>query len=105
MTHQGEPGFLAAGLEAASIEDLETLAREESVSIDSLDGPGGGFMVKLTDPDGFHIEVIAQRARVSPIELTPRIPGNDAYGTPRLNALKRVGRGPSHVKRLGHRRR
>jgi catechol 2,3-dioxygenase-like lactoylglutathione lyase family enzyme len=102
VTHQGEPGFLAAGLEAASIKDLETLAREEDVSIDSLDGPGGGFVVKLTDPNGFHIEVIAGRTRVSSIELTPRIPGNDAYGTPRLNAVKRVARGPSHVKRLGH---
>ena len=36
VTHRGEPGFLAAGLEAASIKDRETLAREENVSIDSL---------------------------------------------------------------------
>ena len=102
VTHRGEPGFLAAGFEAASMKDLETLAHEENVSIDGLDGPGGGFLVKLTDPNGFHIEVIAGRTRVSSIELTPRIPGNDAYGTSRLNAVKRVARGPSHVKRLGH---
>ena len=102
VTHRGEPGFLAAGFEAASMKDLETLAHEENVSVDGLDGPGGGFLVKLTDPNGFHIEVIAGRTRVSSIELTPRIPGNDAYGTSRLNAVKRVARGPSHVKRLGH---
>lgn len=102
VTHRGEPGFLAAGLEAGSIKDLETLAREENVSIDSLDGPGRGFVVKLTDPNGFRIEVIAGRTPAPRIELSTRIPGNDAYGTPRLNAVKRVPRGPSHVKRLGH---
>src|SRR6516165_11973818 len=75
VTHRGEPGFLAAGFEAASMKDLETLAHEENVSVDGLDGPGGGFLVKLTDPNGFHIEVIAGRTRVSSIELTPRIPG------------------------------
>ncbi|MBV9499406.1 MAG: VOC family protein [Acidobacteriaceae bacterium] len=101
-THLGDPAFLAAGFEAESTKDLETLAREESVSVDSLDGPGGGFVVKLADPNGFHIEVIAGRRRVAPIEPTGRIPNNDAYGTPRLNAVKRLTRGPSHVKRLGH---
>jgi catechol 2,3-dioxygenase-like lactoylglutathione lyase family enzyme len=102
VTHRGEPRFLAAGFEAASMKDLEKLAREENGSIDALDGPGGGFVVKLTDPNGFHIEVIAGRTRVPRIELAAPLPGNDAYGTPRLNAVKRVAHGPSHVKRLGH---
>jgi len=102
VTRRGKPGFLAAGFEAASMKDLETLAREENVSIDSLDGPGGGFIMKLTDPNGFLIEVVAGRTRAEPIELAAPIPYNDAYSTPRLNALKRLTSGPSHVKRLGH---
>lgn len=102
VTHLGEPGFIAAGFQAASMEDLETLADEERVSIDWLDGPGGGSVVRLTDPSGFQIEVVAGRTPVSRIELAPPVPTNDAYATPRLNALKRVARGPSHVKRLGH---
>src|SRR5271166_1778565 len=56
VTHRGALGFLAAGFEAASTKDLEALAREEQVSIDRLDGPGGGSWVRLTDPNGFHIE-------------------------------------------------
>src|SRR5208282_1289009 len=36
------------------------------------------------------------------IEPPARAPLNDAYATPRLNALKRLAKGPSHVKRLGH---
>ena len=102
VTHRGAPGFLAAGFEAASMKDLETLAREEKVSIDRLDGPGGGSVVRFTDPNGFHIEVVAGRMRVPRIELSAPIPANDAYATPRLNASKRVARGPFHVKRLGH---
>ncbi len=51
----GTPGFLAAGFAAASLQDLEILAREEHVSIDWLDGPGGGSVVRLTDPNGFRL--------------------------------------------------
>ena len=43
VTHRGEPRFVAAGFEAASMQDLEALAREEKASLDHLDGPGGGY--------------------------------------------------------------
>jgi len=102
MTHQGESRFLAAGFEAASIRDLETLAQEEKATIDPLDGPGGGSVVRLTDPNGFRIEVVAGRTPVARIDAPAREPMNDAYATPRLNTLKRLTKGPSHVKRLGH---
>jgi catechol 2,3-dioxygenase-like lactoylglutathione lyase family enzyme len=102
VAHRGEPRFLSAGFEVASTTDLEVLAREEKASIASLDAPGGGSVVRLTDPDGFQIEVIAGRTPVDRIAAPVRTPTNDAYGTPRLDALKRLARGPSHVKRLGH---
>ena len=90
VTHKGEPRFVAAGFEAASIEELEALAREEKVSLDRLDGPGGGSLLKLTDPNGFQIEVVAARAPTARIEPPARDPLNDAYATPRLNARKRL---------------
>jgi catechol 2,3-dioxygenase-like lactoylglutathione lyase family enzyme len=102
VTHQGEPGFLAVAFEAASMKDLEALASAERASIEKLGGPGGGAMLRLTDPNGFHIEIVAGRAAVPRIEVAPPTPSNDAHGAPRLNALKRLNRGPSHVKRLGH---
>ena len=79
VTHRGAPGFLAAGFEAASMKNLEALAQEEKVSVDRLDGPGGGSLVRLTDPNGFHIEVVAGWTRVPRIELSAPIPANDAY--------------------------
>ncbi len=102
VSHRGEPGFLAIALEAASLNDLEVLAAAEHASIEPLDGPGGGSVVRLTDPNEFRVEVVAGRAPASHLELAPAILSNDAHETPRLNAPKRLKRGPSHVKRLGH---
>jgi catechol 2,3-dioxygenase-like lactoylglutathione lyase family enzyme len=102
VTHRGDPGFLSVAFEVVSMKDLETLAREEKVSIDRLDGPGGGSVVRLTDPNGFRIELVAERAPAARIGLAVPAPSNDAHGTPRVNAFKRVARGASHVKRLGH---
>ena len=64
--------------------------------------PAAALVLKLTDPNGFQIEVVAARAPAARIEPPARAPLNDAYATPRLNALKRLAKGPSHVKRLGH---
>ena len=102
VTHRGEPRFVAAGFEAASMKDLETLAREKKASLVPLDGPGGGSLLRLTDPNGFQIEVVAGREQAARVDAPAREPFNDAYATPRLNALKRLSKGPSHVKRLGH---
>ncbi len=48
------------------------------------------------------MEVVAARAPAARIEPPARDPLNDAYTTPRLNAPKRLAKGPAHVKRLGH---
>jgi catechol 2,3-dioxygenase-like lactoylglutathione lyase family enzyme len=102
VTHRGEPRFVAAGFEAASVKDLETLAQEENAPIVQLDGPGGGSVVRLSDPNGFEIEVVAGRTAVARSETPALAPINDAHARLRLNALKRLPKGPSHVKRLGH---
>jgi len=102
VIHQGEPRFVAVGFEAGSTQDLEVLASEEKIPIDRLDGPGGGSVVRLTDPNGFLIEVVAARTAATRLDPPSRAPFNDAYATPRLNALTRLRKGPSHVKRIGH---
>ena len=48
--HATEPGaatFLAVGLRAASIADLEILAAQEGVAVEPLEEPGGGMVVRL----------------------------------------------------------
>jgi catechol 2,3-dioxygenase-like lactoylglutathione lyase family enzyme len=102
VTHLGEPRFLAVGFEAASIRDLEVLAREEKAAIDPLDGPGGGSVVRLTDPNGFQIEVVAGRTAAARIDAPARLPLNSAHAAPRLNTVNRIAKGASHVERIGH---
>ena len=86
VTHRGEPRFLGAGFEAASMRDLETLAREEKATIEPLDGPAGGSVVRLTDPNGFRIEVVAGRA---PLRESTRLRGRPSTTRTRRRASTR----------------
>jgi catechol 2,3-dioxygenase-like lactoylglutathione lyase family enzyme len=105
VTELGDPKFVGIGFHAGSMDDLEELARVEGASpIEEIDEPGGGRRVRLTDPDGYQIEVIHGMERLPKIPLNrpPVNTGEDK--TRRRNALyyKGVERGPSHIKRFGH---
>jgi catechol 2,3-dioxygenase-like lactoylglutathione lyase family enzyme len=102
VTHKGDPGFVALAFRARSVADLETLARKTDAKIEALDGPGGGKVVRLKDPDGFTIETVAGRDAVAASAVPPAPLINDVRYQPRRNAPKRVGQGASHVKRFGH---
>lgn len=101
-TQRGEPGFVALGLRAASIDDLHRLAAAEGVAVNALAMPGGGSVVSLIDPDGFVIEVVAGQHN-DPASITPTdAVRNSAATRPRFRATVRVPKGPAHVIRLGH---
>lgn len=98
-----EAGFVGVAFEAASEADLAVLAeRDEFSAIEPLDGPGGGSVVRTTDPDGFQVEVVAGRDSVGSVELGRQVTHNDGNAQPRLNEATRLDAGPSQVKRLGH---
>ena len=102
VTEPGEPGFRALGFRAASITDLEVLAAAEGLPVEELNEPGGGKVVRLTDPDGFRIEVVAGQASqpaASPFADAPR---NTVNARTRLRELVRLDPGPAHVRRIGH---
>jgi catechol 2,3-dioxygenase-like lactoylglutathione lyase family enzyme len=102
VTHKGEPGFAGLAFKARSVDDLQRLAGENAASVEPLDGPGAGHRVRLIDPDGFSVEAVAGRTSATAHPLPPSAPTNDARTKHRHNALKRVGGGAAHVKRLGH---
>ena len=98
VTELGEPKYFGIAFHAASEEDLEKLSRVQGASkVESIDEPGGGKRVRLTDPDGFQVEVVHGMARLPKIAVhRPKINfGEDK--TQRRNALyyKGVERGPS----------
>lgn len=101
-TSVGEPGFRALGLRASSVGDLEKLARAENATVEPLTSPGGGFVVRLTDPDGYCVEVIAGQKPVAPLALPQESSSNIAERKSRLRTSVRLAAGPAHVVRLGH---
>lgn len=101
-TEAGEPGFAALGLRAASVADLETLAASEGVPVEDHAAPGGGKLVRLRDPDGFLVEVVAGQAMRSAGAPPPDPSRNTAAHRLRERAAVRLEQGPAHVLRLGH---
>jgi len=102
VTELGEPGFAGVAFRAESTAELERLAATESAAIEDVDLPGGGKVVRLVDPDGHCVEIVAGQAKAAPQGLpTPQL-WNLAGERRRLRATKRVASGPAHVVRLGH---
>lgn len=104
FVHVTEPGtaqFLGVGLRAASIADLETLGAHEGLRPEPLDEPGGGMVLRLVDPDGYRIEVVAGQA-CEPAAQVPESPFNSATAKPRQRESIRLTAAPAHVRRIGH---
>jgi hypothetical protein len=84
-------------------DDLATISKLPGASdIKTIDEPGGGKQVKLTEPNGYTIEVVHGIEAVQPIQIVRR-PTNS--GVAPLNQPGEVIRfvvGPSSVKRIGH---
>ncbi|HVN01915.1 MAG TPA: VOC family protein [Caulobacteraceae bacterium] len=103
VTELGEAGFAGVAFRAASVADLERLAAAEGAAVEGLDLPGGGKVVRLSDPDGHPVEIVAGQAQAPPLALPLSQPWNlAAAGRQRLRATKRMPAGPAHVVRLGH---
>lgn len=105
FVHVTEPGaarFLAVGLRAASVADLETLAAHEGVAVEDSAEPGGGRIVRLVDPDGHGVEIVAGQADVTPNRPFADPPRNTIATAPRLRAAVRLKPAPAHVHRIGH---
>ena len=101
-TEKGEAGFAALGLRAANGEDLQKLADAEGVAVEPFDMPGGGQVVRLTDPDGRLVEVVAEQERLAPLPVEARPRVNTGLSHPRQSETVRIAAGPATVMRLGH---
>ena len=104
VTEKGEPKFLGLAYYAASEDDLHRLAKAPGASaVENIDEPGGGKRVRLTEPNGYQIEVVHGIAPVAPLAVKPRQKLNTGEAPlARAGEMMRLPRGPSHVKRVGH---
>lgn len=100
---QGANAFLGMGFLAESADDLRRIAAIDGLNIEPItDLPAGGERVRMTDPNGFAVDVVHGLQPVAPMHLTPRSPMNNAAEIGRLG--DRVALTPERniVKRLGH---
>jgi len=102
VTELGEPGFIGPVFQVESEQELKTLASACGLPVEQRTEPNGGLVVRLMDPNGFPVEVVQGLTPARPQKDRTIVPSNDAFTKARLNEVKRVGQGSSHVKRLGH---
>lgn len=101
-TELGDPGFAGFGIRVNSRAELEALAAHDGAAIEQLDLPGGGAVVRLSDPDGIMVEVVQGQTPVAPLPTPQTMPWNEQSESRRQGAFRRIAHGPSHVLRLGH---
>ena len=103
VTHKGEPGFVGFAYDAASEEDLDRLSKAPGASsVESMDEPGGGKRVRLTEPNGYQIEVVYGRDKHKPIPVKFQKLNMGPESHNRAGEMMRIHVGPSRVKRIGH---
>jgi catechol 2,3-dioxygenase-like lactoylglutathione lyase family enzyme len=99
---QGKAAFAGFGIWAKDLDDLKAVAAHDSQPVEALDAPGGGWVVRLTDPDGITVEVVAGQTLADPLPVPRSATWNEGEGRQRIARFRRTTTGPSTVQRLGH---
>ena len=103
VTEKGDSKFVGIAYYVNDEDDLKKLAKAPGASgVENIDEPGGGKRVRLTEPNGYQIEVVAGIAPVDPIPVKRQKLNSGEAPTARAGELMRLPRGPAHVKRIGH---
>ncbi len=103
VTEKGPPAFIGLGYYASSLDDLKTLAKQPGASgIETLDEPGGGRRVRLTEPNGYQIEVLYGLKTMKPISVRRQELNSARAPLQRKGELMRLPFGPARPKRIGH---
>lgn len=102
VTTRGQPSFVALAFRASSVSDLNKLAAADDVPVEDLLMPGGGKIVRLTDPDGGKVEVVAGQQFGESLTGIGNTTFNSVQSRDRVHSTVRIPSGASNVVRLGH---
>lgn len=95
--------FAGFGFAVKSLKDLQALSRIPGASaIEPAEYPGGGQLVRLTDPSGFCVEAICQQQMVEPLPHRDAMSFNFNEQRVRINDTQRPPVSAPDVLRLGH---
>jgi len=102
--HRGRQArFRGFGLLVSGQADLERLAKLPGAgTIRSAAYPGGGYVLDLTDPSGFSVEVVTGQSQADELPHRDPIYFNVVGDRRRVNATQRPAAQPPDVLRLGH---
>ena len=99
----GDPGLQAIGMRAANLAALESAAAfPEASEIETIDGAGGGHVVRLASPDGVPFELVHGISDVAPTAMRAALSYNHAQQKSREGEWQRPPLEPAQVLRLGH---
>jgi catechol 2,3-dioxygenase-like lactoylglutathione lyase family enzyme len=103
ITEKDEPRCVGFAWHAASEDDLGRLAAMRGASgVETVDEPGGGKRVRLTEPNGYQIEVLHGMRQLPPIPVARDPMNSGAEPLRRAGRLMRLAKSPTPVKRIGH---
>ena len=103
VAHKGGTKFIGFAYHAADEDDLKRIAKLPGASgIETLDEPGGGKRVRLTEPNGYQIEVIAGMQSVKPVKIARDELNTAREPVRRAGKVMRLSKSPTSVQRIGH---
>ncbi len=103
VTQKGGTKFIGFAYHVADEDDLKRLAKLPGASgIETIDEPGGGKRVRLTEPNGYQIEVIAGMQGVDPIKVERDLVNTGSDPHRRAGRVMRLAKSPTAIQRIGH---
>lgn len=104
VTEKGDPKVVGLAFYADSVDDLKRLSKMApgASEVEDIDEPGGGKRVRLTEPNGYQIEIVTGIEKVAPLKAREAVLNWGDAKYRRAGDLMRLDPGPSHVKRCGH---
>ena len=93
-----ERRFAGGAWVVASYAELEAATKlPDASAIEKLDGPGGGSVVTIKDPNGHNVLLVFGQERSSEEPSPPLLVANTARSKPRKGAFHRFRTGPRYV--------
>jgi catechol 2,3-dioxygenase-like lactoylglutathione lyase family enzyme len=103
VTHKGGTKFIGFAYHVADEDDLKRVAKLPGASgIETMNEPGGGKRVRLTEPNGYQIEIVAGVERLAPIEVARDELNSAREPTRRVGKVMRLSKSPTSIQRIGH---
>lgn len=97
-----QAGQLGFGLRAQSLSDLRALAASLNSKVEDNHEPGGGQVVRLTDPAGLRVDVVWGQEQPPALARREPLALNRNGQLARTGSAVRLSPAPSVVTRLGH---